>query len=687
MKTIDDLRTTLDDYADRGDACGADEVWTAANADPAVAELAERPDGSHHPLRALLVAAAAAIVLIVGTLVVTRDDRSTDVTTVPDPDGAADMAVPIAPRPIVVPDGRVANVDAAHGRIWVTNALDLPTTSSKVRSFDPESGRQLSEATLPGRFVGAASTDGAYWVRTDEDRWDLVDPATGAPFSGHLFRIDPTTGDATLRFELRGGGSLAARGSRLAMSDSGVVQTYDETDEGSVVTTPLADAMGPGFTAEESPDQPGLNTFGYAALAFGPTALYGLDQMTGLLIEMDPVTGAYRSSQPIGLPGTVYPHLAVTSDRVWVSAEGALTGRPLDLAPAADPVILLDNYIVALTTTTDDDLIAVSRSWAMVVAGASPYPVVHTPIVKDLEYAAAILGGRPWVAQWPLDQRGAPVTITFVEAATSPDPAVPPPMIVPLTVTTRPPGGGGPQILVGSEPLVDGTTYPIAIVGVAPFARGSLKVCHLASAGASDTCWIPFGSGPDGMVADGGMGETLHEWTARRSVYGDRWYDCAVESCVLRLYALDAAGGVDETTVLAETPLTFAADTPPRRPSLTVTPAGPIAVGSTVTISADALFPNARGINIGLCATGRSQTTCRYGVETMTRIADADGRLTVTFTIQRGTIEMPALDADGEEVVGEVIDCTAAPGACSFSVFLAEGSQEPYATVSIEMIG
>ncbi len=689
MNTLDDLTSALDAYADRGHPQGPDAVWASASTpEPGAAATVGTPRRTDR--RALVLASvAAAAVLIVGILfVVQRSDRSLDVSTDPGEDG--NHTDPVVPAPIVIPDGRIARVDAAFGRIWVTSAVDAVASMSRLRSYDPATAQQLSEVVLPGRVIDAAATDRWLWVRTEQEEWTSTDPATGVPATGTLVRIDPATGTTTDTRPLFGMGPVAAHGTRLAASDGVHIEIIDD-DAGVIASTPIADAMGSGFRA--SVFGPAVSTWGFFDLAMDADGLYGFDLTSTTLVQMDPLTGVNLATQPIDFGGSLYPHLAVSTDRLWFGGAQFVMGQHLPLGAAASPPdtwFRVNHDVVDLVPWEDGAIVAVTRAGAYAVHGGPGYERSFTALDPALETAGLELDGRPWAAQWTLDRSGATTTIGFTAVATGPTgpapgdttdgsvPVTPPPSTAPTT--TDPDAPAGVLGIVADGPLVDGSVHMVTIAGL-PNVRATFSVCLEDDPSESNPCWHAVEPDPSPTVEIGTMGELAASWTAQRSFYDDRWHDCAVERCVLRLYPVDERGVRDTSTVLAETPLVFSSDGPPIRPTLTVEPAGPIEVGSTVTITGANFPPGGRGISIGLCRTGEHDGSCYFDLRSMDRPVDADGQLSATFTVARGTVGSPAVDPVGSPEV----DCTAAPGSCSFSIFPMDGSKEPYASIPVEI--
>jgi hypothetical protein len=708
MNTLDDLRGALDAYADRGELRGAADVLTGARTDVADSpgEAPERRGqaGGHGRTRRTARTAAAALLVIVlaGAIVVAGlEPDDVDVVTTPDPDPSS-LGLPVLPT-IVVPDGAIQALAVGTDRVWIaTNDRSVPGRA-RLRSFDIETGAPASDLELDGLVADLALTDDAVFVRLERVPGLVTHPGEPARTDA-VVHVDPEANRIEATLALDSPGPIAASGSVVVFADMTDLHTYDDAT-GTATQIPIRDAVGHDNTAMSDPTTGA--TFGFVELAVGRDGLFGKYANGNELVQMDPADGAHVATQlledgawPLGRP------LAAAPGYLWSTGGSTVYGisTPIRTPPdlPAERRIEVSGAVSDLGALDDGRFVAVLDDHA-VVGGDPERAVVRTELDPIAIGQVVHHDGQPWVAQWSDVDDDPSTTVTFVRVRTdeatagtdepeTPDTTGPTDTTAGTTTTLRPnravPSGWPPPVLrIGSEQLVDGTTYPMALIGVYPFAEAHLTVCRLA-AGEPDRCGDPFDLDPaNGLIEDGGMGEILAEWTARRSVFDDRWYDCAVEACVLRAYDVDPAGGVDESSVVAETPLTFNGDTPPLRPSLVVSPAGPIRVGSTVTITGSGFPPNGSRISVGICATGRNHTTCRYDVSTIYQTADASGRVNIDLTIRIGAIEMPALGPDGQEIVGEVIDCTAAPGACSLSVFPGEGSQEPYATVPVDITG
>jgi len=728
VKTIDDLRTTLDDYADRGDACGADEVWTAANATTTVSGV--EPGAAGAPTRALplgIVALVAACVLLVTFVVVRSVDDEAGVVTTPGPDTAG-IAPPIIPIPSITVsfDGPVDRVAAGFGRIWVTtfkSGIGI-TQPGALRSFDATTGELLTEVRTEGFIVDLRVTDRSMWARVRLR--GIADPAGSAELGSHtILRIDPVTSETTRVLDLSIDGPFATSGDRVAAADLDRLVILDETDTAiNIAEATIEEVTGVQQVERNLPFEP------LSALAFGsddrPDALYAMHEPRGELLELDPATGRHRATRVVSGPASPSAWMgrwvAPSDGIVWVLGDfyrpigiqapiGAsspdlveIDRGPLIGQYRQDEVIELGSGAIldgvsALVPLGDSRVLALTRFEAVVTDGAGVGPYV-TPIDPAKVAMAITHDGRPWIAQWDRQTAGPPV-VTFVlvdtgdaaAAAPMPAPLDPEPAGAPGTTPApdTPPstrfGEGAPALVVMSgDPLREGETYALLSEGLPP-GSAVLVVCP-PDAVADDatglgTCRHEFEPEPDQYVTVADNGSLAADWIARRSTYDDRWHDCAVERCTLRLYGQSADGTVDRTALLAETaPLVFADDTPPRRPSLTVTPAGPIAVGSTVTINGESFPVGARGIDISICRTGDHNSSCYFNLRSMDLTPDADGRVTASFTVARSTVGAPQIDPSSP-----LIDCTTAPGTCSFNIFPMDASKEPYATVPVEIVG
>ena len=121
MNTLDDLRSTLDSYASRGEERGADAVWEAITTVDGGTTTAP----SHEPRsrRLLLTVAAAAVLILIVSMVAIVRSRAVrvDVVTTPDtslqpPDSTDPTA---APASVALPGGMIRNVFLGFDRTWV----------------------------------------------------------------------------------------------------------------------------------------------------------------------------------------------------------------------------------------------------------------------------------------------------------------------------------------------------------------------------------------------------------------------------------------------------------------------------------------------------------------------------------------------------------------------------------------
>lgn len=681
MNTLDDLRTALDGYADRGDHRGADAVLAAARSGPQAGASADaRP-----AMWARLLAVAAVAVAVVATVALVRS-RSDDVglTTTPDQTDS----VPRALAPITVSDGLVNVVHVGFDRVWVGTSSD-GIVPARLRSFDVITGGVTSEIELRGSPTAIASTDGALWVQIGEP------PTAGAerpdpPADSTLARIDPVAGTVVAETPLFGAGPMAARGSRLAVADLKTLTIIDDA-LGTVATASIPDAIGhDNVVATDTGPEPA----GLAALAFGPdslTALYlrGLpdqaatSRKAGELVTVDPDTALHRATrmldpahvlqQLVARAGTTTWLAPIDRDLVRVDDERnaePIGADPTQIVPVGDRVIGLapfGNGVVALTATE-----------AVVIGDGPP---LRTPLSGPAR-SIVELDGRPWVARWT-DMIGPTPVVSFELVRTDADG---PPATFQEPTTDRTPastvvGDGIPQLLVMPDaPLVDGGSYPVMGAGLPP-GDAFLRVCLDEPAAVGGDCWAPAAL-PNQIVTVGDSGQLKATWISQRSVYDDRWHDCATESCSLRLLAANDAGGVDIERVLAAAPLRFAGDSPPVRPTLSLDAEGPLTIGTKGLITGSDFLPLTKGISVGTCRAGDQDGSCRFDLAAgVSLVADEAGRFTVTYAVRSRTITVPANDPAG----GEEIDCSV-PGSCSLSIFLDDSSREPYATLPITIL-
>lgn len=698
MNTIDDLRTSLDAYADRGDARGAAAIVAAATTGPVGGGT-----GSSHraPTRAFPVAIVALVAacLLVATLVVVRSvDEQAGVATAPGPDPAEAPLVPIPP--ITVPfDGPVDTVAAGFGRIWVTtfNSGIGIAEPGALRSFDAVSGEMRSEMRTTGFIVDLGFTDRAVWARVALR--GISDPAGSAEPGNHaILRIDPTTNEATRVLDLGNAGPMATSGGRVAAADADRLVILDESGA-TTAEAPMAEVVG-------APAERVLDTETLNALAFAPgdepDALYAVHYPRGELLELDAATGRHRATRVVG--GPVSPSrwmgswVAPTDDAVWVfrsfdppigvarplGSSGTETDR--SLAPVDGAVADLATGVAALVPVGDSLVLALTRFEAVVTDGAGVGPF-RTALDPAKSAVAIDHDGRPWIAQWDSSAVGPPV-ITFVlvdtgEAPTTAPRAAPeaerpgdaPPGSAPGTPPSTMLGDGTPTLSVqATDPLADGESYALIGAGLTP-GRAVLAVCPADGQVPKELCWDPLNLARGATVTIEDDGTFAVPWVADRSVYGDRWFDCALVACTLGVVGLDADGQPDVATVLAATPLVFDGIAAPIRPAFTVSPTGPVPVGTTLTVTGSG-FPVGATLGLSLCASDAVVTSCVGEPAGWELVVDPDGRIATSTTIRTGGLGS-ASD----------VDCTAAPGACRLVVTPWEAATEPFAWVPLDISG
>jgi hypothetical protein len=485
-------------------------------------------------------------------------------------------------------------------------------------------------------------------------------------------RVDPSSGEIVDTVPLEDEGPIAAHGSRVAFSDTSTLHVDDDATD-SHVQIPIRDAVGHENMEITDPNRSAI--FGFTGVALGPDGLFGKYAKGNELVQMDPATGAHVAThvvEDVGEP--IGPVLAASDGYLWSPGATTVYGvaTPISTPPnlPAERRVDVGAAVSDLAPFDGGRFVALLASQA--VLGGDPGredlrttldPAANGRIVED--------HGRPWVAQWSSFAEGPTTMVSFVRVRTDDSmPAGAPPATAPPPFLT----------VMASDPLRDGEEVPIVAAGLPGGAAVTLRVCLAQDPVGPEPCRHsvepnPLPTAHAGNMA--GFGELLTEWTAQRGIYDGRWHDCAMEACVLRLYATDAEGRRDASALLAEAPLTFAAEGSLPRPTLTLIGVGPVVtVGSTVRVRGEGFPAGATGINIGLCATGGYYTTCRYDMAAVNQTVDGDGDVVVAISIQTSTITLPD---------GEVIDCAAAPGTCSLSVFPDQHAEEPYVTVALEL--
>lgn len=540
MNTLDDLRTSLDAYADRGDARDPEEVWAAAavgdHLAPDAREAARR--------RPLALVAVALLALLLGTVAVVRL-RSDEVGVVTTPTPAEAPAPALAP--IVVPDGTVRDVDVAFDRVWVgTDSAPVPG-AARLRSFDLRTGDLVSDLPIAGTLRDLVSTDESIFVRLEQVPDLPARPDEGRPWNAAVLRVDPPDSRVVDTVPLDGAGPITATGSQVAFSDTSHLHLVDgATDARTQV--PIRDAVG--HENQEPNEAELLATYGFTGLAIGPDGLFGKYAKGNELVQMDPATGAHVATQvvedgaePIG------PMVAAADGYVWSPGTTTVYGVPTPIG--SPPELPGERRTVVGTAVSDlaplgERFVAVLATQA-VVGGDPERDDLRTTL--DAAATSRIIdnGGEPWVAQWNEFAEGPETIVSFVRVRTddsmpggAPPATMPPPVLTVLT----------------TGPLEDGDDVPIGAVGLPAGVDVTLRVC-LAD---DDLCDHASDPEPLPVVRVGhlaGHGELFTTWTARRIIDDDRRHDCSVEACVLRIYGVDADGRLDASTVLAEAPLTF----------------------------------------------------------------------------------------------------------------------------------
>ena len=717
MNTLDDLRTALDAYADRDDARGADSILAAATAAAPTAHLgietaptpssstrssatharpsatcpsatridpgpangsitagAPSPTGARRR-RFVLAAAAAVVAIVIGTTAVVRSSDLTQVVTAPSADVPRSL-----PDTIVVPSGFVDAVLVDTDRVWVAT-LDERTGDlrSSVRSFDVATGELRSEVQVVGASSEMGRSDHAVWLRTSTGGPASFPVGTGGEGDNAIYRIDPSSGEATPVRYLHGDGPMATTDDRVAVAGAVDLEVFDErgTD---LATTTVDAALG-------APDGTAPGSFRSSDLAFAagdaPTILYVVSADIGAVTSIDATTGDHQVRRSIVESDQRLGRLTASGGRVWIAQQsappdGRLLGLPTPLDPDATGggrSIAVGEQIVDIEAVGTDSVVALTPTQA-IVADEVEGRLIGTPIEPDRRGALVSQAGRAWVAQWSNMNPALPTTISFVPVRTD-DPA---PTDTAGTVPADSPpstmlGNGAPTIAVqATEPLIDGESYAVMGAGLPP-GSAVLAVCPINGQTRVERCWDPVNRTAGSTITIEEDGTFSLPWTADRSVYGDRWEDCGVVACTLGIVAARGDGEADVTTVLASTPLTFAPSGPVHRPSLRLATGDVIDTGTTVTVLGER-FPPGLIINLAFCPTGSQSDACRYSPTALGWIVEADGTVEIPYTIPA-----TVLGPNGE------IDCTSARGACMLAVFGGDDSVETYAATLLDIGG
>lgn len=417
MRTLEELTDAIDQYADRGTPRGAAEVFNAAT-------LSAPTVDSHHRrgTRATAAALAAVAVLLVGAVIVVRSlSASVNVDTTP-PAGPVVTAPPAtsALPTIEVPNGAVHVVRGAFGRVWVvTRDTDITSVQSRLRSFDPVTGKMLSDASIAGSVLdvgGFAVSDAYLWLRASTGGPASFPLGKGGEGDNAIYRVDPTSGAADPVAYLNGDGPVAASGQRVAAADASKVFILDGSGQRLAETT-VDEAVG-----VSSATLAGTN--GIVGLAFSSgsrPALYGLHQGRGELLELDPDTGHHIATQALdGAGGQVGPGMAAGTGHVWIArSDGAVLGIAVPLQSPPSASTRFDGLSNAQLHAIDDGHLAAWSPTTITIITVAGMGRDQTQIPTGRSGDLVTLDERVWIATWPA---GEPTGSTLISLEPGPSP-------------------------------------------------------------------------------------------------------------------------------------------------------------------------------------------------------------------------------------------------------------------------
>lgn len=369
---------------------------------------------------------------------------------------------------------------------------------------------------------------------------------------------------------------------------------------------------------------------------------------TGTLTPLGPRDG----KDSIELPLTAEPHTGlVDGQEVAVSGTGFQPGESVGLVQCAkeaggdSPEVragVQACYINQYTNVTADDAGVATGTYEV-------RRLLTTPLSGTID--CAVEAGRCMVAMGALADydRSGVHPITF-------DPNVEP--IDLPTVTVNPADGlsDGTVVQVVAEGLTPNDYLHVQVCSADPEVCSEAGVPGSTESSATETTTEWGGPGgfevrPTGLQvgADGRAEGDVTVWQFLPGNEPGTYVDCAVSRCSLRFSGQSAPPTV---------PLTFVAGEPPAAPTITMEPAGPVAVGDQVVVRG-AGFRRGTMLTLTLCAlrdepVEQAYVGCAYMDGPEQRVAD-DGTFTADYEIRPIPDETQAMSCMSEE------ECRAAP--------------------------
>ncbi len=498
MDTIEDLRQSLERYADRGERRGAAAILDGTH---------DRAPSSRARTRRVAVGAAVGFVALVVALVAVRHDGTPQQVTT-EPGSTAPATSTLAPEALPsvhVPLGYVRSVAVGLGRVWVV-AGDNSTPRSDLYSFDLTTGAIDQHVSLDGLPLQVTLSDHDVWVRTaSSDGGPALTtsaaPLAGGPTSGTnaLYRIDPSTGAATPALFLDGDGPTTTLATRIAVAGFSEITILDE-DGHRIGSATIDDAVG-----VTNATFPGTNAI--IDLAYGPGGLYAVHQGRHELLQLDPQTGRHVATVTLADPHvSEIGQLAIAGNQAWAVLQphtqqqiSALLRVPLPpsanttAAPAGD----IAGQVLDLRALDDQRLIVVHGTPGTVgVVEAGGVRDVDAAPAADVQSAIVMTDGRVWRASWTANANSSvPTTVDFrrlvTDAPTNPSP------------TTASSSGAAPGTPFGTDQIERTLFTRTSKDGVTVTARAGI-VTDLSSCGTGPSCEHPTGHGVDFDYAIGG---------------------------------------------------------------------------------------------------------------------------------------------------------------------------------------